>query len=167
MVLHIYATVEGTNQGTFNGEGTGRQKNKIPGVAFAYSVGVAHDSTGDPSGKRQHQPIVFTKEWGASSPQFYQAAFTNETLKSVLFEFFTLTADGKERVDHTFKLTNASIGKVGSRCTLGRPAARTSIPDSCRRSRCTFRKLRLSAFQARRRPLMIGKSRSSCGFEMK
>ena len=112
MALHIYATVEGTKHGTFKGEGTGRQKNRIPGVAFAYEVVVPHDSTGKPSGRRQHQPVVFTKEWGASSPQFYQAAFTNETLKSVLVEFLTFTPDGKETVDHTFKLTNASIGKV-------------------------------------------------------
>ena len=115
MAVRVYATVIGARQGTFKSEGTqaGLEKGKIPGVAFSCGVLVPHDpNSGLPTGKRQHQPVRFTKDWGASSPQFYQAAFTNEILTSVNFDFITLTTDGKEVLDHTIKLTNATIIEV-------------------------------------------------------
>ncbi len=115
MAVRFYATVIGAKQGTFKPEGTqgGLGKGKIPGVDFSYAVEIPHDAaTGAASGKRQHQPIIFTKEWGASSPQFYQAAFTNEILTFVTFEFILVAADGKEVVDHTIKLTNATISDI-------------------------------------------------------
>src|SRR5271154_651018 len=115
MAVHFYATVIGAKQGTFKSEGAqgGLGKGKIPGVDFGYGVETPHDPTsGAGSGKRQHQPVIFTKEWGASSPQFYQAAFTGEVLTTVTFEFILVGADGKEMIDHTIKLTNATIAEV-------------------------------------------------------
>ena len=115
MAGRFYATVIGAKQGTFKAEGTqgGLGKGKIPGVDFAYGVATPHDAaTGAASGKRQHHPVIFTKEWGASSPQFYQAAFTNEVLTSVMFEFTLVAPDGKEVIDHTIKLTNATVSEV-------------------------------------------------------
>jgi type VI secretion system secreted protein Hcp len=115
MAVRFYATVIGAKQGTFKPEGAqgGLGKGKIPGVDFAYGVETPHDAaTGGASGKRQHQPVIFTKEWGASSPQFYLAAFTNEVLTSVTFEFILVDASGKEMIDHTIKLTNATISEV-------------------------------------------------------
>jgi len=123
MATQFYATVTGAKQGAFKGETTQKgREGKIPGVAFSYGVLSPHavsSGAGQATGKRQHQPVVFTKEWGASSPQFYQAAFTNETLTSVLFEFFTTSRDGTQQVDHTIKLTNAFI-----------IAIRQTLPDS-------------------------------------
>ena len=115
MPIQFYATVTGAKQGAFKTEGpqSALSKGKIPGIAFGYSVISPRDATsGLPTGKRQHQPVTFTKEWGASSPQFYQAAFTNENLTSVLFEFIATGVDGKVLIDHTIKLTNASIASV-------------------------------------------------------
>lgn len=111
MALQLYATVTGALQGAFKGEATSpKLQHKIPGVAFSYGVLAPHDATtGAPSGRRQHQPLTFTKQWGASSPQFYQAAFTNEVLTTVLFEFFLPLSDGTESLDHSIKLTNATI----------------------------------------------------------
>ena len=110
MTLQLYATVTGALQGAFKGEATSpKLLHKIPGVAFSYGVLDPHDAaTGAPSGRRQHQPVTFTKQWGASSPQFYQAAYTNEVLTTVLFEFFLPLSDGTESLDHTIKLTNAT-----------------------------------------------------------
>ena len=115
MAVKVYATVIGARQGTFKAEGAqgGLEKGKIPGIDFAYGVETPRDpSSGAGTGKRQHQPVIFTKEWGASSPQVYQAAFTNEVLTSVNFDFVTASIDGKELVDHTIKLTNATIAEV-------------------------------------------------------
>jgi type VI secretion system secreted protein Hcp len=114
MAVQIYVTITGAKQGAFKGESTQKgRENMIPGVAFAYGVTVPHDiATGQASGKRQHQPVVFTKEWGASSPQFYVSAFTNEVLTSVVLNFFVTRANGVQQLDHTVKLTNAIIVSV-------------------------------------------------------
>ena len=55
---------------------------------------------------------MFTKEWGASSPQFFTAAYTNEVLTSVVFDFFVTNLVGVQHLDHTVKLTNATIASV-------------------------------------------------------
>ena len=114
MAVQIYATVIGAKQGTFKGGVTAVGfQGQIAGVDFVYGVEVPHDAaTGAASGKRQQQPVIFTKEWDASSPQFYAAAFTGEILTSVTFDFVVAGADGKEVVDHTIKLTNATISEV-------------------------------------------------------
>jgi type VI secretion system secreted protein Hcp len=114
MPTQFFATVTGARQGAFKGESTQKgREGKIPGVAFSYGVLSPRDLTsGLPTGRRQHQPVVFSKLWGASSPQFYEAIYTNEALTTVLFEFFVTNAAGVEVLNHTIKLTNASISAV-------------------------------------------------------
>jgi type VI secretion system secreted protein Hcp len=120
MTLQLYATVVGAAQGTFKGEATStRLVHKIPGVAFTYGVLDPHDNIVASSGKRQQQPVVFTKLWGASSPQFYQAAYSNEVLTSVLFEFFLPMPDGTESLDHTVLLSNATVSSARQFLHLG------------------------------------------------
>ncbi len=121
MPRQIFATVTGAKQGPFKGESTQKSfENKIPGVGLSFGVTSPHDAnTGQATGKRQHQPIVFTKEWGVSSPQFYAAAYTNETLTTVLFEVYTTSPAGIQRVDHTVKLTNAILSAVQDSLLLG------------------------------------------------
>lgn len=105
MTLQFYATVTGSTQGPFKGESLSTKlANKIPGVAFSY--GVLQPAS---AARCEQHPIVFTKLWGASSPQFYEAAYTDEVLTSVLFEFFLPLSDGSESLDHTILLTNARV----------------------------------------------------------
>lgn len=114
MAYEFYVTIEGTKQGKFKGESVREaHKEKMAGLAFHYECISPRDmATGQASGKRQHKPVVFTKEWGAASPQIFQALCTNEVLKSVLFEFVRTTADGTEEIYHTVKLSNATIASV-------------------------------------------------------
>jgi type VI secretion system secreted protein Hcp len=114
MALQFFATVTGAKQGAFKGESTQKgREGKTPGVALTYGVASPRDVTsGQASGKRQQHPVVFTKEWGASSPQFYTAAYTNEILSSVLLEFYSTSPTGVQVVDHTIKLTNATIIEI-------------------------------------------------------
>lgn len=114
MAVQIYATVTGARQGAFKGETTQKgRETMIPVVGFSYGVITPRDTTtGKGSGKRQHQPVVLTKQWGASSPQFFTAAYTNEILTSVVFDFFVTNAAGVQQLDHTVKLTNAAIVSV-------------------------------------------------------
>ena len=114
MAYEFYVTVVGTKQGKWKQE-TPREKHKgkIPGISFHYNVKSLRDSAnGQASGKRTHHPVTFVKEWGASSPQFFQALCTNESLKSVLFEFVKTDKNGEEYVYHTIKLVNASVSEI-------------------------------------------------------
>jgi type VI secretion system secreted protein Hcp len=121
MTVQIFASVVGAKQGAFKGEATSTKlAHKIPGVGFSYGVDDPHDpASGASSGKRQHRPVIFTKPWGASSPQFYQAAFTNEILTSVVFQFVVTLPDGTDSVDHTITLTNATITSTSQNLHLG------------------------------------------------
>lgn len=130
MAVQIYATVTGAKQGAFKGETTQKGREKmLPVVGFSYGVIVPHDiASGQASGRRQHQPVVFSKEWGASSPQFYTAAYTNEVLTTVIFSFFSLDKTGVQQLSHTIKLTNASIASVKQSVAL--PQSGGPIIDS-------------------------------------
>jgi type VI secretion system secreted protein Hcp len=114
MAVQIYASFKGVKQGDFKGESNQKgREGTIPCVGFSYGVIVPRDvATGQASGKRQHQPVTVTKEWGASSPQLYAAAYTNEVLSQVVFNFYVTGPTGTQRLDHTVKLTNAIIVSV-------------------------------------------------------
>jgi len=111
----IFVTVTGRRQGVFDEDATSApQPGKIPVLTFTYGVQTPRDpGTGQPTGKRRHQPVMITVEGGPSSVQFYQAIYTNEALPSVLFEFVNEGADGKPGLDHSVKLTNAAIDSIG------------------------------------------------------
>ncbi len=85
----------------------------MPGLAFHYSVASPRDAaSGMATGRRTHQPVSFVKEWGAATPQFQQAMITNESFKSVLFEFLKVNDNGEEYVFHTIKLGTALITEI-------------------------------------------------------
>ncbi|HXJ01001.1 MAG TPA: type VI secretion system tube protein TssD [Micropepsaceae bacterium] len=111
MANEFYVTIDGVTTGRFHGETTKEgHKGKITGLEFFYEVKSPRDAaTGLPTGKRQHKPVAFTKEWGAASPQLFRSLVTNETLTSVLFEFVKTAPDGKEEISDTIKLTGASV----------------------------------------------------------
>jgi type VI secretion system effector, Hcp1 family len=74
-------------------------------------TGLSHEiiSPRDPAsglatGKRQHKPIVFTKQLDSTTPLLLNALVTNETLTSVLIG---LLRNGQQVA--TIKLTNASV----------------------------------------------------------
>ncbi len=115
MAHEFYVKIKGKKQGQFKGEGIRDKwmKEWMAGLSFNYSVQAPRDiATGAASGKRQHSPVVFTKEWGAASPQLLQALVTNEILENVEFDFIQHDASGQEIVFYTIKLTNATVAKL-------------------------------------------------------
>jgi type VI secretion system secreted protein Hcp len=110
----FFVTMVGSKQGQFKGESArATGKGKLEGLTFVSEVASPRDAgSGMATGKRIHSPIVFTKLWGAASPQIFQAAVQNEVLKSVLFEFVATDKAGKEHVFQTVKLTNATVSDV-------------------------------------------------------
>jgi type VI secretion system secreted protein Hcp len=114
VAYEFYVSIEGTKQGKFKGESAREvHREKIAGIGFSHEVTSARDAaSGQASGKRQHTPITFVKEWGAASPQIFQALTTNEVLKTVLFEFIATDESGQEEVVDTISLTNAAVTRM-------------------------------------------------------
>jgi type VI secretion system secreted protein Hcp len=110
----VYVLVEGTRQGLFVNESiVGNHPNRLVGREFDYLVKVPRDAvTGTVSARRQHGPVVLTREWGAASPQLFQALFSNEVLKSVSFEFYRTNQNGEDELIGLVKLTNATVVEI-------------------------------------------------------
>lgn len=111
----FYFSAIGARQGAFKGESTRKGfENKIVGLTFDYSVVSPRDpATGQATGKRQHRPVRIIKPWGASSTQFFAALVTNEVLPSVTIDFFSMSVTtGQMLLDHTVKLTNATVAGI-------------------------------------------------------
>src|SRR6266850_197479 len=116
MGYKFFVTVKGKKMGVFKGESTaqgGPGKDKILGLGFSYELKSPRDvATGQASGKRQHLPIKIVKEWGASTPQFFQALVNNEVLSEVKLEFLKTNANGEEYVYYTIKLTDGNVAGI-------------------------------------------------------
>jgi type VI secretion system secreted protein Hcp len=88
----------------------------ILGIQFA----TIHDQhTGQASGKRQHKPILITKEWGANSPQLFGHLYSNDVLDEVDIEF-----DGS---DDWISLVNAQIVNIRSASVGGKMRERIAF----------------------------------------
>jgi type VI secretion system secreted protein Hcp len=100
----ITMTIEGTKQGVFAAAKGGN----IAGLRFGYGVKSPRDATsGQASGRRQHGPVVVTKQVGTGSPQIFQALTTNEVLKSVV-----VVLPGEGGSSYTVKLSNARVSEI-------------------------------------------------------
>jgi type VI secretion system secreted protein Hcp len=116
MANACYVSIKGETQGKFKGESSFSKlaSDKITVIRFASGVISPRDSaSGLPTGKRRHQPIKFTKENGAATPQIFHALVTNETLTTVTFEFSRSSpSSGKEEIHYVVTLKNASVASV-------------------------------------------------------
>src|SRR6202521_3097741 len=114
----LYVKVVGKKQGTFKGDGLTSRAHLDQMLASAFDYGLVSPrdlATGQASGKRQHKPVVITKEWGPSMPQFLEAAATNEQLTKVTMEFWDTDNRGVQRVHFVVTLTKASVSEVRQR----------------------------------------------------
>lgn len=110
----IYCTVVGAKQGPFQGDPAVRgNATQIAVYTLTQELKVPFDSaTGQSTGKRQHSPLTIVKELDKSSPQFFQAAVTNELLKSVTCTLNRNSANGQTRAYFKIALTNALIVEI-------------------------------------------------------
>ncbi|MBV8144126.1 MAG: type VI secretion system tube protein Hcp [Gammaproteobacteria bacterium] len=109
----IFCTVVGVKQGTFQGDRTAsKATSQIPVLFLTEEVTRPFDTaTGLSTGMRTHKPLTIVKELDASSPQFFAAAVTNETLRSVICTFYRANRGGTGEMHAYFRisLTNAAI----------------------------------------------------------
>lgn len=117
----FFVKIEGTKTGVLKGETMVKgRENWIPLRSFGYSVSSPTDAeTGLATGRTQYGVVSFAKDWGASSPQLFQAISTNETLKSVVFEFTQANSLGATEVFYRVTLSNARVANFRQSLALG------------------------------------------------
>ena len=110
----IYCTVVGNVQGTFPGDPATRgTTTQIAVYALTQELKVPFDAaSGQSTGKRQHSPVTIVKELDTSSPLFFNAAATNEILKSVTCTLYRTTNIGQSRAYYRIALTNATVVEI-------------------------------------------------------
>jgi len=146
----FYVVIKGAHQGAFKGELSGaNHRDQIAGLRFSMQVSAAREaSSGQATGKRQYSNVLFTKEWGAASPQILAAMTSNEVLQSVDFEFVRTNPLGQESVFETVKLTQASITSV--RRYLGVPGDGDPVdPRPLEDISLTFRKIEVTSTEGK------------------
>jgi type VI secretion system secreted protein Hcp len=110
----IFCTVVGAKQGKFQGDpGLHGDLTQINVYALTEELKVPFDpASGQSTGRPQHSPIIISKELDASSPQFFTAAATNESLRLVTCTLYRTTIDGLPRAYFKIVLTNASVVEI-------------------------------------------------------
>jgi type VI secretion system secreted protein Hcp len=80
--------------------------------AYEHELTIPRDiATGQASGKRQHKPLVITKELDKASPILAQACVDGDRIKSAQLKFYRI-AQGLEEHYYTIELKNAVIVDV-------------------------------------------------------
>jgi type VI secretion system secreted protein Hcp len=131
MAQNAYLKVKGSKQGDIKGSVTRKGlEGQIQVIAVMHEITSPRDAaSGQATGKRQHKPIVITKEIDRSTPLLRQALVTNEHLTDWLLQFFKTMPDGAERCYFTIKLTDASIASASFVMPNTENPATTRIPE--------------------------------------
>jgi type VI secretion system secreted protein Hcp len=122
MALNAYLNLKGQKQGDIKGSVTQKgREGKIMVIAVGHEIVSPRDSaSGLPTGKRQHKPLVITKELDKSSPLLYNVLVNNENISEFNLEFWTpqlsaQTGVGAEKQHYTVKLWNANVASIAFR----------------------------------------------------
>ncbi len=114
MALNAYLRLWGETQGEIKGSVTqaGRE-DSILIIGFNHGVVSPRDAaSGLPTGKRQHEQLIVTKEVDKSSPLLMNVLVNNENITTLELRFWQPSASGQEVQFYTVKLTNASIAGI-------------------------------------------------------
>lgn len=113
-VVHIEMKVVGHNNVAFKGDSIQKgHEDQILVSGYLFELTSPRDpTTGQAIGRRAYQPIRVTHVLDSASPQFLNAAATNETLKSVVVNFYETTHTGTLTNFYRVTLTNAEVSSV-------------------------------------------------------
>ncbi len=114
MALNAYLKLKGQKQGDIKGAVTQKgRENTILVVSTDHLIVSPRDAaSGQATGKRQHQPLVITKELDKSTPLLYQALVSNESISEFRLDFYRTTKAGMEQQFFTISLVNAFISSI-------------------------------------------------------
>ena len=119
MALNAYLKLAGQKSGEIKGSVTQKgREGKIMVIAVSHDVLTPRDpASGLPTGRRQHQPLIVTKEVDAASAPLHQVQASNETFKEWELQFWApqlraTSGTGVEVQSFTIKLANAAIASI-------------------------------------------------------
>jgi type VI secretion system secreted protein Hcp len=130
MASSAFLTLVGKTQGAITGGVTikGREGSILVHSFENEILSPLDPTTGQPTGKREHEPIVILKEIDKSSPRLWAALVSNEILTTWVLRFWGPGAKGTEQEFYTITLTNASISSVREYMVDNLTAADASLP---------------------------------------
>jgi type VI secretion system secreted protein Hcp len=138
MALNAYLILKGAKQGQINGGVTQKgHENTIEVHSFTDEIISPRDATtGLPTGKRQHEPIVIVKVLDKSTPLLWQALVSNENLTQFVLQVYAQqpteggvnAGAGAEVMIYTISLTNATISSIRQYMADNEIATNASLP---------------------------------------
>ena len=116
MALNAYLTMKGETQGDIKGSVTQRgREDSIMVIGFSHEILSPRDAaSGLPTGKRQHKPIIITKEIDKATPLLYNLLVNNENITEWKLQFWQPSKSGAEVPFYNIQLVNASIAEIRS-----------------------------------------------------
>jgi type VI secretion system secreted protein Hcp len=118
MAFEGYMSFKGKTQGQFKGSVPRKQGGHPvlgghPIIGFKFGVESPRDaSSGLPSGKRQHSPLVVTREVDSSSPVLFQACLAHVQFDTAELVIPTQSAGGRVVKNNKIELTNGLITHI-------------------------------------------------------
>jgi type VI secretion system secreted protein Hcp len=111
--VKIYMTIQG-QLGNIEGSSTDPgHEGEIKVNSYSHDLVSPRDSaTGQATGKRQHSPVVITKEIDKSTPLLFRAITTNENLSDVTLNFYRPNPSDNGQPYFTVKLTDVQISRA-------------------------------------------------------
>jgi type VI secretion system secreted protein Hcp len=130
MAFNAYLTLKGQKQGDIHGSVSQKgREGSILVHSFNHTVISPRDPTsGLPTGKRQHQPLVILKEIDQSTPPLWNALVNNENLIAWELKFWAPSANAIETQIYTITLTNASIASIREYMVDNEDPAKAKLP---------------------------------------
>src|SRR5262252_7764161 len=110
----VFCKVTGQKQGVITGDNTIKGlEDTLPVLSLSEGVSTPFDqATGQPTGKRQHKPLMIVKNLDKASPKLFLAAITNENLTAVECAFYRTEGHGPMQKYFQITLTNARIAET-------------------------------------------------------
>jgi type VI secretion system secreted protein Hcp len=114
MALNAYLKLKGQKSGEIKGSVVqkGRENTILIVGADHLIVSPRDAASGLPTGKRQHQPIVLTKEVDRATPVLHTVLTNNENITEFRLDFWQAANTGAELQYFTIELVNASIASI-------------------------------------------------------
>jgi type VI secretion system secreted protein Hcp len=142
--LLAYLTLKGQKQGDIKGGVTQKGREGSISVQYMQSkiVSPRDPASGLPTGKRQHEPLVFRKVLDKSTPLLINALINNENITEAHFKFWKALPTGVESQHFTIDLVNANLASYN----LYHPdsqdgGAGATAPDSLEELSFTYQKI--------------------------
>jgi type VI secretion system secreted protein Hcp len=131
MALNAYLSLVAEKQGAILGSVTQKgREGKIMVIAVAHEIVCPRDpSSGQPTGKRMHKPLILTKEVDRASPLLYSVLVNNENIKDFVLQFWRPSPTGVEQRHFTIRLTNANISAIHLKMANNRIQKLSRLPE--------------------------------------